>query len=425
MKKIYALVDCNNFYASCERIFRPDLRQRAVVVLSNNDGCVVARSAEAKALGIGMAVPFFQVKDLIKKHNIAVFSSNYALYGDISQRVMTLLEEQVANIEVYSIDEAFLDLTELAQYHDLAHFSLQIKQQVLQETGIHVCIGIAPSRTLAKLANHAAKQYPATKGVVDLRNRVRQQKLLSLLAVDEVWGVGRRTAQHLNRLNIHTALQLAQSSPQFIRQQGSVTLERTVRELNGEDCIHLSDFSKPKQIMCSRSFGYKVEQFNEMSEAVASYTAKAVEKLRRSSQLAKVATVYVRSTKNKNGRYSYANSATAQLIVPSDDTREFLYQTEQLIQRLWKQGYRYAKAGVILSELYEPNTFQGDLFDALKESKSKPHNRALMTLIDQVNVKGESKLFFAAQGLGQAWKMKQHYLSPRYTTRWHELPKVK
>src|SRR5690554_435157 len=237
MSPVFALVDCNNFYASCEKLFRPDLKHVPVVVLSNNDGCVVARSREAKALGIKMGVPMFQIRDAIRQHGIVCFSSNYALYADLSQRVMSTLEALAPQVEVYSIDEAFLDLTGVDACIALDAFGLQVRQQVYQWTGITVCVGIAPTKTLAKLANHAAKSYPATGGVVDLTSPVRQRKLMALIPVSEIWGIGRKLTQRLETLGIKTALQLADADPQWIKRNFSVVVERTVRELNGQSCL--------------------------------------------------------------------------------------------------------------------------------------------------------------------------------------------
>ena len=259
MSEIFALVDCNNFYASCESLFQPKLRNRPIVVLSNNDGCVVARSKEAKQLGIKMGVPVHQIKDMIRQHRIAVFSSNYALYGDMSQRVMSILEQMAPQVEVYSIDEAFLSLTGIESYQSLNDFGVAVRERVQQWTGITVCVGIAPTKTLAKLANHAAKAYPATGGVVDLSQRERQERLLSITPIDEVWGVGRRLSVRLRELGIESALGLAEYDLKSLRQRFSVVLERTARELRGESCLALEDVTEPKQqIVCSRSFSKRV-----------------------------------------------------------------------------------------------------------------------------------------------------------------------
>src|SRR5690554_1200098 len=332
MSQIFALVDCNNFYASCERLFRPDLAGKPVLVLSNNDGCVVARSAETKALGIKMGVPVFQIKDLIRQHNIQVFSSNYPLYADLSSRVMRTLETLAPRVEMYSIDEAFLDLTGIESVCGLEDFGRQVKSTVEQWTGISVCIGIAPTKTLAKLANHAAKKYPATGGVVDLTSRERQQKLLAITPVNDVWGVGSRLSKRLERINVKSALDLANCPTPTIRNLFSIVLERTVRELNGEPCLELEEVPATKQqIMCSRSFGSRITTLEQMSEAIAQYTARAAEKLRQENQQAKVLTVFVQTSQFKESERAYSNSVTGELVTPSSDTRELNALAMQLL----------------------------------------------------------------------------------------------
>ncbi|WP_445928520.1 Y-family DNA polymerase [Marinomonas sp. TI.3.20] len=269
MQTVFALVDCNNFYASCEKLFRPDLKRTPIVVLSNNDGCVIARSKEAKLLGIKMGVPMFQVQEEIKQHGIVCFSSNYALYADMSNRVMTILEEEAPRLEVYSIDEAFMGLTGVDHVTDLLEFGKRVKAKIDQWTGITVGVGIAPTKTLAKLANHAAKKYPATGSVVDLMDSDRQKRLLALVDVSDVWGVGSRTTAKLKARGIYTGLDLANADPKFIRSEFSVVLERTIRELNGSSCLDL-ELVRPtkKQIICSRSFGHKVTEKRELREAI-------------------------------------------------------------------------------------------------------------------------------------------------------------
>src|SRR5690554_2745934 len=310
----FALVDCNNFYASCERLFRPDLNGRPIVVLSNNDGCIVARSAEAKALGIKMGAPYFQIQRFLEQQGVEVFSSNYALYADISARVMTTLEEMAPRVEVYSIDEAFLDLTGVDHIIELDCFGRQVRETVGRYTGITVCVGIAPSKTLAKLANHAAKKWHATGGVVDLRDKARQRKLMSLLPVDEVWGVGRKLTQRLQSDGIKTVLDLADAQPKSIRQQYSVVLERTVRELNGESCLDLEEVTPVKQqIVCSRSFGERVTDRGVMREAVSEYAARAAEKLRIEGRTAKRVSLFMRTNRFNSHEPQYTPCLSAEL----------------------------------------------------------------------------------------------------------------
>lgn len=420
---VFALVDCNNFYASCEKLFRPDLKDTPVVVLSNNDGCVVARSREAKSLGIKMGVPAFQIKAEMQRHGILAFSSNYALYADLSSRVMRTLEEMAPRVEVYSIDEAFLDLTGIESAISLVEFGQQVRERIGHWIGITVCVGIAPTKTLAKLANHAAKKYPATQGVVDLTNPDRQRRLLALVPVDDVWGVGRRLSKRLNALGITTALDLANASPRAIRDQFSVVLERTVRELNGESCIELEEIPPTKkQIVCSRSFGVKVTQFELLREAVCEYATRATEKLRKEQQQAKVMTVFIRTSPFKDNEPQYSNSASGELLIPSCDTRDFIELANHLLKRIWKDGFRYAKAGVMLSDFYDPGMFQPGLFD---DVSTRSNSQQLMSVLDTINQSGAGKVFFAGQGTKKDWSMKREHLSPAYTTRWDQLPRVK
>ncbi|WP_411979378.1 translesion error-prone DNA polymerase V subunit UmuC [Vibrio sp. 2025] len=420
---VFALVDCNNFYASCEKLFRPDLKDTPVVVLSNNDGCVVARSREAKLLGIKMGVPVFQIKAEMQRHGILAFSSNYALYADLSSRVMRTLEEMAPRVEVYSIDEAFLDLTGIESAISLVEFGQQVRERIGHWIGITVCVGIAPTKTLAKLANHAAKKYPATQGVVDLTNPDRQRRLLALVPVDDVWGVGRRLSKRLNALGITTALDLANASPRAIRDQFSVVLERTVRELNGESCIELEEIPPTKkQIVCSRSFGEKVTQFELLREAVCEYATRATEKLRKEQQQAKVMTVFIRTSPFKDNEPQYSSSASGELLIPSCDTRDFIELANHLLKRIWKDGFRYAKAGVMLSDFYDPGMFQPGLFD---DVSTRANSQQLMSVLDTINQSGAGKVFFAGQGTKKDWSMKREHLSPAYTTRWDQLPRVK
>jgi len=423
MCPVFALVDCNNFYASCEKLFRPDLKHRPVVVLSNNDGCVVARSREAKALGIKMGVPLFQIRQAIRQHGIATFSSNYALYADLSARVMRTLEELAPRVEIYSIDEAFLDLTGVASAISLLEFGQRLRARVGDWTGIRVCVGIAPTKTLAKLANHAAKLYPATGGVVDLTDRARQQRLLALLPVDEVWGIGRRLCQRLRAMGIATARDLANAHPDSIRRQFSVVVERTVRELNGEPCIGLEDAPPPRQqIMCSRSFGSRVTTLGEMREAICEYASRAAEKLRMERQCAGMVTVFIRTSPFNGQEPQYANSASSELEMPTDDSRDLSALAIRLLNGIWRDGFRYAKGGILLSGFHAPGVYQPGLFDT---GSARIDSRALMSVLDKINQSGKGRVFFAGQGIQKEWAMKREYLSPAYTTRWTDIPKVK
>ncbi|WP_417526381.1 translesion error-prone DNA polymerase V subunit UmuC [Marinomonas shanghaiensis] len=422
MQTVFALVDCNNFYASCEKLFRPDLKHTPVVVLSNNDGCIVARSKEVKALGIKMGVPMFQVQDEIRKHGIVCFSSNYALYADLSNRVMTILEEEALRLEVYSIDEAFMDLTGVDHVTDILAFGKRVKAKVDQWTGITVGVGIAPTKTLAKLANHAAKKYPATGSVVDLMDPDRQKRLLAIVDVSDVWGVGRRTTAKLKARGIHTALDLANADPKSIRSEFSVVMERTIRELNGVSCLDLELVRPTKQqIICSRSFGHKVTDKRELREAIAKYTTRAAEKLRGEKRLCRVVSVFVRTSSFIPNEPQYSKTLSAELPNPTDDTRDLLEVADVLFRRIYRAGYRYAKGGVMLADFYEHGAFQQDLFRA---DNTKINSKALMNVVDKINRSGLGNVFFASQGVLPQWAMKRERLSPAYTTRWDELPKV-
>ncbi|MFI8620825.1 translesion error-prone DNA polymerase V subunit UmuC [Marinomonas sp. NPDC078689] len=422
MKTAFALVDCNNFYVSCEKLFRPDLKHTPVVVLSNNDGCIVARSKEVKALGIKMGVPMFQVQDEIRQHGIVCFSSNYALYADMSNRVMTILEEEAPRLEVYSIDEAFMDLSGVDHVVDLLEFGKQVKAKVDQWAGITVGVGIAPTKTLAKLANYAAKKYPATGSVVDLMDPERQKRLLALVEVSDVWGVGRRTTAKLKARGVHTALDLANADPKTIRSEFSVVLERTIRELNGVSCLDLELVRPTKQqIICSRSFGHKVTDKRELREAVAKYTTRAAEKLRGEKRLCRVVSVFVRTSPFIPNEPQYSKTLSAGLPNPTDDTRDLLEVANELFKRIYRAGFRYAKGGVMLADFYEQGAFQQDLFRA---DNPKINSKALMSVVDKINHSGLGNVFFASQGVSPQWAMKREHLSPGYTTRWDELPKV-
>jgi len=420
---MYALVDCNNFYASCERVFRPDLKHVPIAVLSNNDGCIIARSAEVKAIGLKMAKPVFQLWDVIHKNNIQIFSSNYALYGDLSSRVMNTLEDLAHHVEVYSIDEAFLDLREFKKNFDLNEFGHQIKNTVYQNVGLPVCVGIAPIKTLAKLTNHAAKKYKGTKGVVYLDDKERIKKLLNLVPVEDVWGVGRRIGKRLTDMGVYSALDLAEANPKLMRKCFSVNMEKTVLELNSVPCYQLEEAPATKQqIICSRSFSERVLDYQSMKESICTYTAKAMEKLRQEKQYAKVLTVSIRtSLLSKNDR-QYSNSITGQLQIGSNDTRDFIELAMQLLPKIWRPGYRYAKAGVMLCDFYDSSNHQHDLFDITTQ---KVRNPELMRVMDELNKNSTATLFFAGEGLRKGWKMKQDYLSPAYTTRWKDIPVVK
>lgn len=370
-----------------------------------------------------MGVPVFKIQDEIRQHNIQTFSSNYALYADMSSRVMRTLERFSPRVEVYSIDEAFLDLAGFGSTVSLLQHGQDIKTTIEQWTGIAVCVGMAPTKTLAKLANHAAKKYPATGGVVDLTCRERQQRLLNITPVSDVWGVGRKLTKRLDSIGITTALELANCSHSIIRNLFSIVLERTARELNGESCLDLEDVPATKQqIICSRSFGIKTTELEQMCEAIAQYTACASEKLRQEKQQAKVLTVFVQTSPFNSNQEAYSNAVTGELILPSDDTRDLNELAIKLLKRIWRDGYRYHKGGVMLSDFYAQNTYQSGLFD---EIAKRPNSAKLMSVLDDINQSGLGRVFLARQGMNNVWSMKREHLSPAYTTRWVDLPPVR
>lgn len=419
---MFALVDVNSFYASCEAVFRPDLHGKPIVVLSNNDGCVIARSAEAKKLGVTMGAPYFKQRRLFEQHGVHVFSSNYSLYGDMSQRVMLLLEAMVPRVEVYSIDEAFMDLRGVSHCHNLETFGHEVREQIKRGTHLAVGIGIAPTKTLAKLANHAAKRWPQTTGVVDLSNKLRQRKLMALIPVEEVWGVGRQISKSLRTQGIDTALKLAEMDLAYVRRNYTVVLERTVRELRGESCLNIEDaVSAKQQIVCSRSFGERITEYQDLKEAICSYAERAAEKLRGERQFCKHVSTFIKTSPFAAHELHYNNLASARLEIPTNDTRDIIKHALICLDHIWKPDKRYQKGGVMLGDFYDHGISQLNLFD---ECNPKPNSEALMKVLDEINNKGRGKIWFAGQGIKRDWQMKRNMLSPAYTTRFSELPIV-
>lgn len=425
MQTLLALVDCNNFYVSCERVFRPDLIDKPVAVLSNNDGCIVSRSKEVKDLGIKMGVPLFQVQHLINRHNVQLFSSNYSLYADMSARVMATLEEFVPSLEVYSIDEAFLELTGVCA-KDPVVYGQQIRKTVFRATGIPVCVGMGPTKTLAKLANFAAKKWQKTGGVLDLSDPVRREKLMRIVPVKEVWGIGSRTAAKLNRIGIHTVWDLAIQPEKRIQTQFNVVVARTVMELNGISCLELDEIAPDKQqIVCSRSFSRRLTEYKELSAALAEFAIRAAEKLRRQHSVTGCITVFIRTNSFNPEEPQYQRSASIKLDAATQDTRVIIATANRLLTELFKAGYRYHKCGVQLSDIQpESSLGQIDLFD-FADNGLAVESRLLMKTVDQINRRFPGGISVAATGFDKTWKPKMERISRRYTTDWRELVCVK
>jgi DNA polymerase V len=419
MTKIFALVDCNNFYASCERVFNPALQQRPVVVLSNNDGCIVARSNEAKALGIPMGAPYHQNKELIQKNGVVVFSSNYQFYGDMSHRVMDSLRMFVPDMEVYSIDEAFLRLDGFAE-HDLFDMAVDIRTKVHQWTGIPTSFGIAPTKTLAKIANHVAKKR-TREGVFDMRDPAIQSEIMRDLPVEELWGISHRWGKKLRAIGIHTALQLRDADAKFIRKHFSVVGERIVHELRGFSCLDMEEIAPKKNIMSSKSFGKMVAELEPMEEALANYAARACEKLRRQKSKAQGIYVFVKTNRFRQYDPQYRNGATIGFDHPTSDTAFIINTGKQLLNLIYKKGYRYHKCGIMLLDLVPEDYSQDHLF--VKQDSSRADQ--LMEVLDRINHSmGPGTVFHAAQGIKRDWRMRCDNRSPRYTTKWEELASV-
>ncbi|WP_447870148.1 Y-family DNA polymerase [Serratia fonticola] len=419
---MFALADVNSFYASCEKVFRPDLRDKPVIVLSNNDGCVIARSKEAKQLGIKMGVPWFQLKKTCISGKIYVFSSNYELYASMSNRVMAHIEELAARVEQYSSDEMFLDIRGIDNCMNFEDFGRQLRGHVQNGTGLTIGVGMGPTKTLAKSAQWASKEWAQFGGVLALTpgNRRRTEKLLSLQPVEEVWGVGRRISKRLATMGITTALQLAQANPTFIRKNFNVVLERTVRELNGESCISLEEAPPAKQqIVCSRSFSERVTTQVAMRQAVCQYAERAAEKLREEHQYCKHIAVFIKTSPFAVNEPYYSNMASEKLATPMRDTRDIIAAAMKCLERIWQDGYRYAKAGIMLNDFTPTGVSQLNLFDDVQPS---PRSDELMKVLDSINHSGLGKVWFAGRGIAPEWQMKREMLSPAYTTRWKDIP---
>ncbi|KOY02178.1 translesion error-prone DNA polymerase V subunit UmuC [Pseudomonas nunensis] len=416
---VFGLIDCNSFYASCERVFRPDLAKVPIVVLSNNDGCVIARSYDAKPF-VKMGEPYFQIKNKLRQHGIVAFSSNYALYGDMSERVMSLIESMVPAVEVYSIDEAFADLTGIDGLDVLGR---QIRSQVLRCTGIPVGVGIAPTKTLAKLANHTAKRLQAqTGGVVNICDPVKRDWVLRNTDVAEVWGVGRRMKMHLNALGIKTAMDLAKADAWSLRKNFSVVIEKTARELTGTSCLELEEPNPPKQeICCSRMFGKRLKDLPPIKEAVATYMMRASEKLRTQKSLCKKIRVSIRTGMFNPEEAKYANGVVVDLPYPTDDVRLLTKVAVDALDRVFRPGFNYSKAEVMLLNLCQPGEYTDDLFAISQPAEAT----RVMAVLDQINGRwGRGTLRAASVPTNPDWGMRRDMMSQSYTTRLDQLWEV-
>jgi len=419
---MYALVDCNNFYASCERVFNPSLNGVPIVVLSNNDGCVIARSNEAKLLGIPMGEPAFKMKEVIEQHGVAVFSSNYTLYGDMSHRVMQTLQTFVPSMEVYSIDEAFLNFQGF-EHLDLAAFGRKIVRVTTKNTGIPVSVGIAPTKTLAKVANKFAKKYKGYKGACVIDTEEKRIKALQKFAIGDVWGIGRKYAKLMDYNGIHTAYDFTQRPASWVRKNLTVVGERMWNELRGIPCIELENQpSAKKQICTSRSFGSKLTELADIAEAVSNHAASCAAKLRRQQSCAAGMLVFIMTNPFAQRDPQYVNSRHFKLSVPTSDTSEIIGHAKRLLQEIYKNGYSYKKAGVIITEIVPDAPIQADLFDTVDRDRQK----RLMKAIDSLNDGyGTNKVRSAAQGYSKKWKLKNEQLSPCYSTKLADIIEVK
>jgi DNA polymerase V len=431
LKPVFALADANNFYASCERVFAPDLEGRPVVVLSNRDGCIIARSNEAKALGIKMGQPLFECQPLIKKHRVAVLSSNYTLYGDLSRRVMAVLAQFTPELEVFSIDEAFLSFAGIAAARDRASYARQIRQRVRQWTGIPLSIGVAPTKTLSKIANARAKKDPALAGVLDITDYspAELDALLGTVAVEDVWGIGSHKAAYLTQHGYHTALDLKAASDGWIKKHLTITTLRTVYELRGISCLPLELAPPPKKAIArAKAFGRPVESLEELTEAVAAYLARAAEKLRAQRQKAGQLEIFVQTSHFREDEPRYASAIAMRLPTPTSYTPQLLHYARHLLTKIYRPGYRYAKAGVLLTDFARDDHLQLQLLAGSASEQLATHAREkkLMAALDAINHKwGRESVRAGASGLAREWQSRPTNVSPRYTTRWAELLTVR
>ena len=409
---MYALVDCNNFYASCERVFRPNLNGKPIVVLSNNDGCVIARSNEAKLLNIPMGAPAFKFKEEFKKHNISVFSSNYALYGDMSARVMSVLSNYTPEIEIYSIDEAFLKL-EGFEYFNIDEYGKEIVKTVTKSTGIPVCIGIAPTKTLTKVANRIAKKFPnKTGGVYIIDSDEKRIKALKWLAIEDVWGIGRKLSKKLKQQGIVNAYQFINMPNDWVRKQMSVVGLRLKKELEGNPTNDLEKLKTKKVITTTRTFDKNCTNYNQIKERVATYTISCAEKLRKQKTNCNSLLVFVETNRHRHDLPQYKKEVIIKLPYPTNSNIELVKFALKGLRTIFNNKYSYKRAGVMVMDLTPEHIVQLNLFE-----NSIPKHKPLMQTIDKINRSfGQHTVKLGSQDLSKKWKMKQENLSPKYTT---------
>lgn len=430
-KNQIALIDGNNFYASCERVFNPKLRNKAVVILSNNDGCVVSRSQEAKDLGIKMAVPFFEIQHFVKSHGLIWLSSNYTLYGDMSARMMRTLGAFAPQQEIYSIDECFLNFTGMNKLKGITPYAREIRTQVLQNLGLPTCVGVGSTKTLAKLANYVAKTNQQLAGVFNWNDcsSAEIEQWMKQIAVREIWGIGRKLSMNLKEMGIESAWDFKHADPKLIRSHFSVTLARTLEEINGLSCLEMQDLendARQGQIISSKSFGQPISKIEDIKEALANYVCRAAEKLRAQSSHCSHVTVFLNTNPFAQHGEHYRNQATIPLSYPTSDSRRLINAAFYILERIFKNGYLYKKTGVILSGLSSNTQIQTDLFHEGNSSQSDQ----LMLIMDKMNQRfGAHTLSLGSTGIpsssSQHWRMRTNHKSPRYTTNWAEIPLIK
>lgn len=416
---MYGVVDCNNFYVSCERVFQPKLEKIPVVVLSNNDGCIISRSQEVKALDVRMGDPAFKYKEIFQKNNVQVFSANFPLYADLSSRVMKTISELVPDMEMYSIDEAFYKYTAIDNNFHLTQAE-KIRKAVMKGVGIPVSIGIASTKTLSKVANETAKKNPKYKGICALFTKKDRDQILKYLDVGNIWGIGRQLSAFLNERGIYTAYQLMHCEDSWIKKELTISGLKTVKELRGEECIEV-EFERPakKSIISSKSFGYKVTRIEDLIEAVSSFTARGAEKLREENEVAACIHVAITTSHYKKEELRYSNVASAGLPWPTNYTPTLIEAAVSTLKRIFKPGINYKKATIMLTGLTDANSVQASLFHPIRSSKEETN---LMKAVDSINrLWGSGTVQFASQGIQKRWKGKAENRSKRYTTNWNEL----